>query len=67
VTVEERRRDRLAGVFGLALAGITAATLVAGPIGAAPPTPDPAPTSGHTWRPSPVDLGIRLISKVTRP
>jgi hypothetical protein len=67
MTAEERRRDRLAGVFGLALAGVTAATLVAGPIGAARPAPGPAPTSGHTWRPSPVDLGIRLISKVTHP
>ncbi len=70
MTAEERRRDRLAGVFGLALAGVTAATFAAGPVGirpAAPAVPRPATASGHVWRPNPVQLGMRLLAHATKP
>jgi hypothetical protein len=68
MTAEERRRDRLAGVFGLALAGAAVATLVAGPLGAHPQatTPVRATTPTHTiapaWRPNPVQIGTRLLA-----
>ena len=72
VMAEERRRDRLAGVFGLALAGATAATLVIGPLGAHPRVSAPAPapatvTQAHDWPPNPVELGAHLLRHIAKP
>ena len=68
MTAEERRRDRLAGVIGLALAGVTAATLVAGPGRAQQAAPAPATvTPAHAWPPNPVQLGARLLRHITNP
>jgi len=55
-------------VIGLALAGVTAATLVAGPGRAQQAAPAPATvTPAHAWPPNPVQLGARLLRHITNP